>query len=149
MNHQELKNMAEGLAYTSKGLFKTADILKLEYKILLGISIFVSILTLAFDMHQVIVKVLGVLSLFASIWMMINENNQHKVSQYMELGNDFLTLYYEVEKSYFDNATPSDTIYQKRDELIKMTRDLPIFLLAKKWVDKVIVKEMNLQWIYG
>lgn len=149
MNEQGLKNIAESLAYTSKGLFKMADILKFQYKALIGFSIFVSIVTMVFTMDLMVAKILGIFSVFASIWLLIEENSQHKVLQYMSLGNDFLNLYNEVERYYHDGLALSNDIYERRAKLNEMTKDLSISWLAKKWVDKTIHKEMNLEWILG
>ena len=147
MNKQEYKNIGESLAYTTKGLFKTADILKIEYKLLLSISILFSILSLISDIQEVWLKCLGVVSIFSTIWILINENSQHKVSEYMELANEYLALYYEVEKLYLNNLEISDGIYKKRTILNSKTNNLTISWLAKKWVDKTIKNEMNLQWL--
>lgn len=147
MNDQGIKSIGESLAHTSKGLFKTADILKLEYKILLWTSILISICTLTFEMNDMASKCLGIVSIAAAIWLLVGENSQHKVMEYMSLGNDFLNLYNEVERSYHDGLVLSDDLYERRTKLNEMTNELSISWLAKKWVDKTIQKEMNLKWI--
>ena len=148
MNEQKsIKNMGENLAFTAKGLFKTADILKLEYKILLSISILFSLLGLAFDIDATWVKILGVISIFATIYILINENNQHKVSEFMKLGNDYLTLYDEVEKHYYNGVESlPEELYKRKEILQEKTSLYNISILAKIWVDKTIYKEMNLDW---
>lgn len=146
MNNQGLKSIGESLAYTHKGLFKTADILKLEYKILLWTSILISICTLAFDMNTIVSKCLGIVSIAATMWLLVGENSQHKVMQYMSLGNDFLNLYNEVERCYHAGLDLTDDIHEKRAKLNAMTNELSISWLAKKWVDKTIHKEMNFDW---
>ncbi|MBU1216435.1 hypothetical protein KJ870_00675 [bacterium] len=147
MNKQEHRNTGEGLAYTAKGLFKTADILKIEYKLLLSVSILFSIFSLTFEIQAIWLKCLGVMSVFASIWILINENSHHKVSQYMELANEYLALYFEVEKLYLNDLAISEEIHKKRTILNSKTNNLAITWLAKKWVDKSIENEMNLQWL--
>lgn len=149
MNQQELKNIGESLAYTAKCLFKTADILKVQYKVLLGISIFVSLISIAYDMNPYLAKFLGIVSVFASVWLLIVENSQHKVIQYMSLGNEYLNLYGEVERCYHNSLSLTDDIYERRATLNEKTKEISISWLAKKWVDKVIKEEMNLQWVYS
>lgn len=146
MNHQELKNIGESLAYSAKCLFKTADILKVQYKIFLGISIFVSLISLAYDMNSHLAKFLGIVSIFASVWLLIVENSQHKVIQYMSLGNEYLNLYSEIERCYYNDLPLTDDIYEKRANLNEKTKDISISWLAKIWVDKTIQSEMNLDW---
>lgn len=147
MKEQGIKSIGESLAFTSKGLFKTADILKLEYKILLWTSILISICTLTFDLNDTLSKCLGIVSVAAAIWLLVGENSQHKVMQYMSLGNHFLNLYNEVERCYHDGLDLPDDIYERRLDLNEMTNELSISWLAKKWVDKTIRQEMNLGWI--
>lgn len=147
MKEQSIKNIGESLAFTSKGLFKTADILKLEYKILLWTSILISICTLTFHLNDTLSKCLGIVSVAAAIWLLVGENSQHKVMQYMSLGNDFLNLYNEVERCYHNGVDLPDDIHERRAKLNAMTNELSISWLAKKLVDKIIYKEMNLGWI--
>lgn len=143
---EEIKNVAESLAYTSKCLFKTADVLKLEYKILLSISILFALFGLVYELDSFWIKTLGIISIFSTIYILINENHQHKVSEYMKLGNDYLSLYNEVEQLYFNDKDITDDVCVRRKLLQEKTSDYPIGLLAKKWVDKTIYTEMNLDW---
>lgn len=148
-NCDEIKNIGESLAYTSKGLFRTADILRIEYKALLGVSILLSLLTLAFDMNIACSKALSIISIFCTVWVLVEENSQQKVSEYMKLGNEFLALYSEVERLFCNNMPITDEIRQKREELNSKTANLSISYFAKKWVERTVGKEMNLEWVYS
>lgn len=145
-NKKHLQNLGESLAYTSKGLFKTADILKIFYKTSLWISIIFPVMALTFEMNSFIMKFIGFVSFLAAIYVLINQKHEQKAIEYMKLGNEFLKMYNEVERAYYEDGIIANDIYERQENFLNETSTYSISFIAKFWVDKTIKNEMNLDW---
>ncbi len=95
-----LQELGEDAAYTFKGLYKTADWLRLEYKILLFITLSFSIIVLGFDdsLPGLWVKILSVMALIASVWLLINQKEYEKVEDYMRLADKYKNLFDRIKE---------------------------------------------------
>ena len=145
-----LKRLAEDCAYTFKGLYKTADWLKLEYKLYLAVPIIFSIVSFGFEeiMSPLALKLLAVLSMIFTSLALINQEEYNKIEKYTKLANKYKTLYDEIEADYhkrnFDNI---DIYKQKIQKLREKTSKYPINLIGRWWSKKRIEDEMDLAWL--
>ena len=146
-----LKELGEDAAYTFKGLYKTADWLRLEFKILVLITLLFSLIILGFgdNIPDTWSKILSITALIASIWLLINQGKYEKVKDYMRLANQFKNLYDKIRNSYYSGHFKNIPDFQ--NEMVKLrrkTHKYPIGKIARWWSKYVIKDEMNLEWIY-
>jgi len=145
-----LKRLAEDCAYTFKGLYKTADWLKLEYKLYLAVPIIFSIVSLGFEemISSFPLKILAVLSMVLTSLALMHQEEYTKIEKYTQLANNYKSLYDEIEADYhkrdFENI---DGYQQKVKELREQTSKYPINMIGRWWSKKRIESEMDLKWI--
>lgn len=149
-NEKYLKSMAENVAYTFKGLYKTSDWLENSYKILLIFPIILCIGILAFDLYlpKIALDILAFLSLASTIYLVCNQKEYEKINDYRELANEFKSIYDELEMQYKSaNISGLKEINGKIGELNKKTSELSISLMGRFLSKRAIEKEMNLDWL--
>jgi len=145
-----LQRIGEDTAYTFKGLHKTADWLSLEYKIYLTMPIIFSIIALGFDnnFNALTLKILAVLSLVFTFFILKNQNEYEKINTYRQLANKYKNLYDKVEMYYY--AEKEVNLIDLQNEKIKYSKELnkhSISFIGRFCSKKVIEQEMNLIWI--
>ena len=145
-----LQELGEDAAYTFKGLYKTADWLRLECKILLFITLLFSIIILGFDnSSSIYTKILSIVALIASVWLLVNQKEYEKVEDYMRLADEYKNLFDEIRNTYYSKDLKNiKDLQQKINNLRKKSHEYPIGKIARWWSEIVIKKEMNLGWIY-
>ena len=149
-NKKYLQRLGEDCAYTFKGLFKTADWLKLEYKLYLAVPIIFSIVSLGFeDMIPAFwLKVMAVLSMIFTSIALMHQSEYEKIEAYMKLGNDFKTLYDDIESDFYrDDISRIEEFKERIERLRKKTTEFPINIMGRFWAKNKIEKEMNLEWL--
>ncbi len=145
-----LKRLAEDCAYTFKGLYKTADWLKLEYKLYLAVPIIFSIISLGFEdmMSPFTLKLMAVLSMVFTSLALMNQEEYTKIEKYMQLANEYKTIYDELESAYHKRDFKSlDTYREKIKKLREKTSKYPINMIGRLWSKNRIKDEMDLEWI--
>lgn len=146
-----LQELGEDTAYTFKGLYKTADCLRLEHKILLFITLSFSIMILGFDdkLPNLVTKILSVIALISSIWLLVNQKEYEKVEGYMRLADKYKNLFDKIRNTYYSNNFENiEAFQQEMNDLREKSHSYPIGKIARWWSKRVIKKEMNLEWIY-
>jgi hypothetical protein len=146
-----LQELGEDAAYTFKGLYKTADYLRLQYKFLLFIILLFSIIMLGFGdtLQSLVTKILSVIALLASIWLLVNQKEYEKIEDYMRLANKYKNLFDEIRNAYYSNNFENiETFQQEINNLREQSYSYPIGKIARWWSKHVIRKEINLEWIY-
>ncbi len=149
-NKKYLQRLGEDCAYTFKELFKTADWLKLEYKLYLAVPIIFSIVSLGFeDMIPAFwLKVMAVLSMIFTSIALMHQSEYEKIEAYMKLGNDFKTLYDDIESDFYrDDISRIEEFKERIERLRKKTTEFPINIMGRFWAKNKIEKEMNLEWL--
>ena len=86
IDKQLIKQEAENVAYTCKGLFKTADYYRILYYISTGLSFSIGLVLLAVDISSNVAKVLGAFGVLNGIILLMNQNNINNTEGYVELG---------------------------------------------------------------
>ena len=148
---KRLQELGEDAAYTFKGLYKTADWLRLEYKILLFITLSFSIIVLGFNdsLPGLWVKIISVVALIASVWLLINQKEYEKVEDYMRLADKYKNLFDKIRNTYYSKSFENiEALQQEMNNLREESHKYPIGKIARWWSRRVIEKEMNLGWIY-
>jgi len=145
-----IQQEAENVAYTSKGLFKTADWLKIRYKICVFASFSIGLILLGLNIPIILSKVLGIVSIMIGITLLLGEKEFKKNEQYYKLANKYLGIYKDLQEMYYKGEN-SEKLYNLREQIKKLdkeTSNCPISKVGRWWSRKVIRGEMNLNWIY-
>lgn len=149
-SEENLKSMAENVAYTFKGLYKTSDWLELNFKVFLICPIILSIGILVFDtiLPKIFLDVLAFLSLASTIYLVCNQKEYEKINDYRNLANEFKTIYDELEMKFkSSNISGLKELNEKISELNKRTSELSISRMGRYLSKRVINEEMNLEWL--
>lgn len=146
-----IKKLAEDAAYTFKGLHKTADYYEISSKGYLTIPILFSIINLGFDayLNTVVLKILAIISLFATTLVLFNQKKYPLIEEYRKLANQFKEQY-DLLEIMFNNRDHNSEINEPRNTIATLnqkTTKLPVSLLGRLWSRRVIKKEMNLKWL--
>lgn len=152
-----LMRQAEEAAYSFKGHMKSADWVTWWLRICVGVPIIISVILLTWQgMNPELSRFLNCIAFIFSVLILTSPllSNQDRaiatIKGHMDLGNDYLTLYKEI-RDILSDSTPTkadmEKISQKMNELDKKTSSLRIGMVARKWSECVIEKEMDLDWI--
>ena len=145
-----LQRMGEDIAYTFKGLHKTADELQFKSKMYLVVPIIFSIVMLGFseELNEIVLKSLAVISLIATCCLIINQKEYEKISSYRKLADQFKKLYDRLENDFYSETYENvEKLQAIKDEIVSMLNEYPISKKAYKQVQKTIKTEMNLEWL--
>lgn len=152
MSKNVLKQIGESAAYSSKGHFKTSDIRRLTTYIYITLNFALSILCLSNIVANFWIQIFSVISLFASVLLLISEThgglsvcNEHEkyANLYLELHNDIYML--------FQNDIPDENevsqLTERLNQLNKKQRP-NITIGGKYWAKYAIERsgEMNVWW---
>ena len=151
MKHKKvIQQEAENVAYTSKGLFKTADWLKMQCNVCIGLIFLIGLILLGFNIPVIFSKFLGIVSIMISIVLLLNEKDFKKSEGYYRLANRYLAVYKELQGIYHQKAN-SEGLQNMREQIKKLdekTSNYPISMVGRWWSKRVVKSEMNLDWIY-
>lgn len=151
MEHKKvIQQEAENVAYTSKGLFKTADWLKIQCNVCITVIFLIGLILLGFNIPIFFSKILGIVSIMISIVLLRNEKDFRKSEGYYRLANRYLAVYKELQGMYHQKAS-SDGLQNIREQIKKLdeeTYNYPISMVGRWWSKRVVKSEMNLDWIY-
>jgi hypothetical protein len=155
-NKKLVRDWGEDTAYTAKGHFKAADVKKRQIFILLFINIIfaiVSITDCTFNICPIIIKIFGLISLIASIWLLIDESQEGKNSfrEHKNIGEEYLSLHKNLQRLFHKESPITDNEIQEISGCYNSLRkkDQPmISSIAHGMATKAIEKkgEMNTWW---
>lgn len=145
-----IQQEAENVAYTSKGLFKTADWLKIQYKVCILSTFLIGLVLLGFNISILFPKFLGIVSIMISIALLLNEKDFKKSEGYYRLANRYLSIYKDLQEMYYQGGNPErlQNLREQIKKLDKETSNYPISKGGRWWSKRVVKSEMNLDWIY-
>lgn len=156
---KKLQRLGEDVAYTFKGLYKTADSIDFLYNIFLIIPVILSVLCLGFEenLPHWIIKIVSCLSLIAVFILLFKKKyfSENKIERYRKLANEYKDIYDEIESYYYscneneDINKNIDSIMNKISKLRQKTVELPINILGRFLSKRKINEEMDLGWIYS
>jgi hypothetical protein len=147
MNNETLKHWAMDSAYQFKALHKTADIYHYLYRIS-TIALFVIVVgTLAWPPGEQMSKLWGALALLLSVVLLVFQKDIEKVRDYRKHADSYKNVYDSLQHAADRNDKPLDAAENTIRGLREMNADFPISKLGHWWTQKVIEKEMNLEWL--
>ena len=91
-------------AFSAQGHFYSASMKKREISFLLFANLSFAIISITdFGICPIVIKVVGIISLIASIWLLINESQEGKSSfrNHMITGEKYLTLHYDLQFLFY------------------------------------------------
>lgn len=141
------KQLAEDVAYTFKGLYKTSDLIEIFYNFSLITSIILGLILIAFRIEIEIAQMVSIFALFLTLLPLIYQNYVKKVSHYRILANKFKDIYDEIRRRNNNGNFKTSDLLKGISKIRQQTSDYPINFIAKIWVTRTIDKEMDLGWL--
>lgn len=151
------KLIAEEVAYSAKGHFKTADSMKFATAILIIVPLLTSLVAFAFQMPDWISRTLGFFGLVFSslaLYSALTNNPQKSekaMSDHMALGNEYLAIYKEIRASCLSVEVVSSVQVEEWNARIanldKKSSDLPISWMGYVLTRLKVDKEMDMHWL--
>lgn len=139
---------AENVAYTMKGLFKTADFLSFFYTSCVFLSFLLGLILLVFQINENISKIIGIFVLLLGMALLKYDTPFQKIDGYRELANEYLATYKDLYFAYMNDKY--DNISSIRDSikiLDKRTTQFPIHYFGRIWSKYAIKNEMDFNWL--
>lgn len=148
-----IKEWGENTAYSAKGHFKSADLRKITITILLIVNLIFALLTLVdIGVSPVAIKIMGVVSLIATIYLLIfeSQNGKNSIKEHMLIGEEYLSIHYELQYLFSKDLISESEIEEIRRKLNEIRKkDQPmISQIAKNCATRAIEKkgEMIMWW---
>jgi ElaB/YqjD/DUF883 family membrane-anchored ribosome-binding protein len=155
-NKKLVKEWGENTAYTAKGHFKSADIKKKKIYILLSVNIIFAIISVTdcnFNICPLAIKIIGVISLIASILLLIDESQEGNNSfrMHKNIGEEYLSLHEDLHRLFRKGSISDAEIESIREQYRSLQKkDQPMisrcaYKKAKKAIEKAD-SEMTVWW---
>lgn len=148
-----LKSWGENTAYSAKCHFKMSDFNRYFIYSLVVINLVFAVFSLL-ELGEILVKVFSILSLIASILILVHESQRsaNSMLSHKEVGELYLALHYDIETIFhldIDNISDGEII--KLKEQVKELNQKPkpsVNFIAKSWAKNSIEKteEMHNWW---
>lgn len=155
---ENLLCLAEDIAYSSKGHFKTADWINASPRIYLFFPLMISFLLMTFTFPDYAVRLLSAISFAIALFSILSHfaSNQDSakvtIEKHMELGNKYLALYKEIRTAYFSDddigSAAINDFTNRNNAIIEQSYPYRICLIGRWWAKLRIKDEMDLDWIY-
>ena len=152
MRKELIKQWGESSAYCAKSHFKTADMKRIWIKILVTVNVLFAIFSILELGMPILTKLLAVISLVASILILVfeSQNEKNSIRRHMVTGDDYLKVHYELQELFYSPKIEEDEFQRVAKKMKKLTdKDKPIISqLAKFWAKYSIEKkkEMIIWW---
>lgn len=152
MNRDLIKQWGESTAYSAKSHFKSADLKRFWIKGLVIINLLFAIISIIELGLPVIVKYCGIISLIASVLLLVYESQEDKntLKRHMVIGDEYLKIHYELQELFFTEKIDLEKVESISIRLKKMTnKDKPIIHQFGKWLAKRAIEkngEMTKWW---
>ena len=152
MNKELIKQWGENTAYSAKCHYKSADLKRIWVKIFVIVNILFAIFSIMDLGFSDITKAFGIISLIASILILVNESKEDKntIKRHMLTGDEYLNLHYELQELFYKDSVEESEFNSVSKKMKKMNeKDKPIInQYAKRKAEKAIEKkrEMTTWW---
>jgi len=147
-----LKNLAEDAAYTFKGLYKTADALRITYKVYVLFPVLFSLCILGFPdvLTQGEEKLFSIICIFFGFLLFYNQKKYELIPKYHRIANRYKTIYDRLMIAHNEEKkTDFDEVRSELEKLREETPECEINCIGRYWAKFKINKEMNLDWLKG
>lgn len=152
MSNELIKQWGENTAYAAKNHFKSADLKRIGIKSLIIINIVFAVFSLLEMPYPTLVKIMSIISLIASILILVNESHEDKntVYNHMKIGDEYLSIHYELQKLHHRGVVTKEELdaVEKRINRLNSKEKPIVNQIAKKFAKKRIENdgEMNKWW---
>lgn len=152
MSKELLKHIGESTAYSAKGHFKTADIRRLSTYIYITLNFALSILCLANIVTTLWLQIFSIISLFASILLLISETHGGLsiCREHMRFGNQYLELHNDTYTEFLNPYVTQQKVEELKDRFNTLNKkERPNINVGGKFWAKFSIekmKEMNIWW---
>ncbi|GHU89704.1 hypothetical protein FACS1894155_07110 [Bacteroidia bacterium] len=152
-NRELVKNWGENTAYAAKSHFKSADLRRHITLILVVVNILFAVFSvIQTDIHPVWIRAFGVISLLASIFILVFESSSGKdiVKKHMYYGEKYLVIHNTLRSLYSKDDISDMKIKAIEDQLNQLTEEeKPIVSqIGKRIAKRAIEKkgEVTMWW---
>src|SRR5690606_39550470 len=152
MSKELLKHIGESTAYSAKGHFKTADIRRVSTYLYIVVNIVFPLLVIYGLFAQLWIQILSVISLIASILLLISETHGGLgiCSKHSKFGNMYLELHNDTYEEFLKERIEQSTVEKLQERLNKLNKtERPNINLGERyWAKYAIEKsgEMTKWW---
>lgn len=147
MSNIPLKDWAEDAAFQFKVLHKTSDIYHYLYRVS-TIALFVlAVGTLAWSPGVQMGKVCGAIGLLLAVVLLVFQKDIEKIRDYRKHADAFKNVYDLLRRANETSEPMPISIEEEILRLSKKNSDFPVSKVAHWWTQRVIYKEMNLEWL--
>jgi len=149
---ETIEYFGECTAYSAKGHFKSADFRRIMIYFLVIINIAFSVLSLLDIFGGTIIKISGVVSLFASFLILMYQTKDEAdyISDSMKIGEEYLKLHNDIFIMNSKGNLAMNEIEEIKDKVNKLNskKKPSISFIGKFWAKKAIEKssEMKTWW---
>lgn len=154
MKNDNLYYIAEEVAYSAKGHFKTSDWIKISLSVYIFVPMVTSLLLLFFNFEDFVSRFLSFLGLLFSMIALSSsmasnrDKANNRVKKHMELGNEYLEVFKKLRQMHSDEGgIDLAQITARVGEIDKKTNNYKISFIGRWWAKIKINKEMDLSWI--
>ncbi len=147
-----IEYFGECTAYSAKGHFKSADFRRILIYFLVIINIAFSVLSLLDIIGDTTIKVLGVVSLFASFLILMYQTKDEAdyITHSMKIGEEYLKLHNDIFIMHSRGNLTLKEIEEIKDKVNKLNskKKPSISFFGKYWAKRAIEKsgEMKTWW---
>ncbi|MCL6219103.1 hypothetical protein [Zunongwangia pacifica] len=152
MNKKIIKEWGENTAYGAKSHYKTADLKRIFLKSLIVTNILFAIFSILELELQLITKIFGVVSLIASILLLIYESqeDENTISRHMKIGDEYLSIHYKLQELFYKESCSDEEFEEVSKKIERLNKkDKPIInQIAKRMAESAIENkgEMKKWW---
>ncbi len=147
MSKNTLKHWAEDSAFQFKALHKSADIYHYLYRGSNIMIFIIAVFTLAFRLDQTLDQVMGAIALLLSVVLFMFQKDIEKTRDYRRHADKYKNVYDQLESLHDSEDCNLEDIRKGLAKLREHNADYPISKLAHWWTNRVIKKEMNIDWL--
>ncbi len=152
MDKDLLKHIGESTAYSAKGHFKTADIRRIATYVYITLNFALSIVCLANVVSNHWLQIFSIISLFASILLLISETHGGLAvcREHTKYANLYLELHNDTYAEFLNPYTTQQNLEELKERFNSLNKkERPhINIGGKYWAKYAIekMKEMNIWW---
>ena len=147
MKNETLKHWAQDAAFQFKVLHKTADIYHYLYRGSTLVLFLIAVLTLAWEPSGNFGKVCGALGVLLSAVLFVYQKDIEKVRDYRKHADRYKNVYDSLERANAEENPWLDGLAKAIADLRELNAEFPPSKPAHWWTNRVIDKEMNLDWL--
>lgn len=148
MRKELIKQWGGNSAYSAKGHFKSADLKRIWIKILVTVNVLFAVFSLLEFGMPLLTKFLAVISLVASILILVfeSQNEKNSIRRHMATGDEYLQIHFDLQELFHSPKIKEEDFEKVSKRMKKITeKDKPIISqIGKKWAKHAIEKKQEM-----